>query len=280
MPTKRKKLRPPKSIAQVIEEHYLNKVGATMVIDASPDSDEANYGTFYSWEKQTKVLTFFLENFSTEQKEYLHRIVRQEFESGELIAEKEYQESLLAYEEYADSNSDQDVLQFFAGFLSADDYEALKMSLYLRDEQKKGQNISKHKKDIREKFGDRGANIANLCTAGYFEDEFMPLYKSNKQDFNVYYESAVGKKARALFVHSLMGEDEIENEFNLMIAKARKYHMADFRIHGLGAINVTNIKKFFENRKKEENENFEVVKEIERAKPPSVEYSVTFQKGR
>ena len=80
------------------------------------------------------------------------------------------------------------------------------MSLFLRSELKRNRNVSGYKNDIREQFGERGANIANLCTAGYFENEFMPLYALSHEEFKEYYELAVKEKARALFVHAYMGQ--------------------------------------------------------------------------
>ena len=94
----------------------------------------------------------------------------------ELILKAKTEEVLASYREYSEDNKYTYILEFFAGILSPADYSALKMSLYIRHQMDIHKDVGKLKADIRARFADRGANIANLCTAGYFEKYFIPLY--------------------------------------------------------------------------------------------------------
>ncbi len=199
-------------------------------------------------------------------------IIKKVFTGGGLVLKKSKEELLYSYKEYVIYNTDKSILTFFASILPRDDFYALKMSLYLRDQQSKGKNISEYKREIRQKFGDRGANIANLCTAGYFEAEFMPLFYNSvsKNTFHEYYEIVVAKKAKALFVHAGMGVKEIQTAFNEMIDKAVKYRMKHFHIHGLGYQNVSNIKEFFAKKPIDPEDKYIFKKEYENTEPALV----------
>jgi hypothetical protein len=262
------------STADFIRKHAFKK-GVTIVLDFEGTSQEAQMSYSASFDPQTKILSIVVSQVSD--KELIFEIIKKVHSDGDLIWKTTKEETLSSYKDYSEAGKDNDILAFFAGILTPGDYEALKMACFIRNEMLNQRNIYEYKKDIRVRFGDRGANISNLCSAGYFEKEFMPLYKEvNKTDFFEYYELAVGKKARALFIHSSMGEAEIEEEFTKMVDKAQRYHMVDFRIHGLGENNVNTIKSFFANRIEEPDEKFDIAVRYEKKLPTrSIEYVVT-----
>lgn len=263
-----------KSVIETVLE-YSRKKNVFIIFDATDDSQEAEMGTPYSYEKSNNVLTIVVSKFSGDERQMLLDLVKSAFDKGEVILKKNNAKILESYSKYSKRNQDKGIIDFFQGSIPSDDLDALKASLYIRSEMKKGHPIHGLKNDIREKYGERGANIANLCSADYFEDELMPLLNdATKQEFEEYYELAVGKKARALFVHSGMGVSEIKAEFNSMVAKGLKYHMKDFRIHGMGAVNVANLKSFFAEREKKEGERFLVKKDFEKMTPAIIQYSV------
>jgi len=198
-------------------------------------------------------------------------------EDGELLWKSTKKQVLENYTEYAKAanSGDKNILQFFSDVLPKGDYAALKMALYLRDQSAKGRDISVYRKDIRDRFGERGTNISNLCSAKYFDGEFQTLYNEvTKEEFKEYYEIAVGKKARALFVNVHMDEDQIQEEFETMLAKAIKYHMNEFRIHGKGKTNVINIKKFITNLHISAEDSFTIKKVYDDERLTAVEYIV------
>jgi hypothetical protein len=254
-----------------------NKKGVTIFIDMDDHTEESKMGSAYSYSSKTKILTIVASILILKDRQLLLDIIKKSFTGGGLILKSSSEGVLEAYQKYSLNNTDKNILEFFQGIIPRDDYNALKVSLYLRYEQKMGKNIYSDKKDIRDRFGERGANIANLCTAGYFENEFYPLFNAAPRElFNEYYELAVGQKARALFIHAGMKKDEIEIAFNEMLEKAVKYHMNDFRIHGLGNQNVSIIKQFFLAKKTAPDDKYIFRKTYEKTDHPLViEYVIT-----
>lgn len=275
MASKRRSL-PKKSLSERIRE-YANKKGVTILIDTKGESQEAKYNTPFSFAEKTKRLLIVAPLLAKKDEDLLNEIIRKAFNDGQLILKAKTEETLESYRKYSSENKYNKVLEFFAGILSPDDYSALKMSLYLRDQMSKNaRNVHKLKQDIRDKFGERGANIANLCTAGYFEKDFMPIYNQvSKNEFYDYYNLAVGIKAKALFVHSAMTIQEMEAEFNSMIDKAVKYHIKEFAIHGLGGQNVANINEFVNTKTNSEEKRFIIKKVKETKNPVAIQYIVT-----
>ena len=255
---------------------YALKKGVFIFLDTENTSQEADMGAAYSYNPKIRFLTIVINLLTEEEKRLVQSIIVKLHNEGELIFKSSKQNTLVGYQSYNEKNQDQKTLEFFKEILNKDDYSALKMSLFIRFLMKSKKPVSIYKQDIREKFGERGANIANLCTAGYFEEEFIPFYNDySAEEFFDYYELAVGKKARALFIHSSMTTEMIEIEFDKILSKAIKYHMVDFRVHALGAQNVRIIKDFF---KTIDSKDYNIVwkKKYERIVPALViEYVVT-----
>lgn len=262
----------------------LTKRGVMVFLDTDSESQESKMGATYIYSSKTKILTIVATNFKKEDRQFLLEIIKKTFNLGGLILKKSKEQVLESYTEYYNEKNiaNEQVLNFFKDIIPFLDFEALRMALFIRYQKERGENVSTLKSDIRNRFGDRGANIANLCSAGYFESEFMPLYNLlDRNDFDEYYEIAVGKKARALFVHAGMRKEEMEKEFQIMLSKALSYHLGDFRIHGLGKHNVSTIKEFFTEKMAEANNtdsnvNYILKKEYERTAPFYViEYTIS-----
>jgi len=257
----------------------INKKGVTIKLDYDETTILAKMGSMYSYEPKSKVLEIVVPKLGVENKKLLLRIIRKVVNDGGLIWKDTKIDELNSYNDYTATRDDKKTLNFFSGILNRDDYFALKMSLYLRDQSIKGKSIGSYKMDIRTRFGERGANIANLCSSGYFEDEFMPLFISkeiSQKEAYDYYEMVVGAKARALFVYSQMTVSEIEEQVEKMVDKAIKYHMNDFRIHGKGDINVGNIKEFVNARTGKERYKISTVYDV--AKIKAVEYTIEIKR--
>lgn len=273
--TNRRKSQPKQSLREAIEG-YLSKKGLIIQLDMKGDSQEGRMDLPYSYSDKTRTLHIVAPVMASKDEELLNEIIRRVFDDGGLILKTNTRETLESYQEYAAQNNDTKILEFFASILSREDYSALRMSLYLRYAKSKGRNVHRLKQDIRDKYGDRGANIANLCSADYFEKDFMPLYNQvTKEEFYQYYELAVGIKAKALFVHSGMSLHEIEEEFFIILSKAIKYHIKEFTIHGLGPTNVEIIKQFVAAHSSPEEERFVIKKGKESVTPLAIQYIVT-----
>lgn len=247
--------------------------GVTIVLLDDEDSDLVKIDQTYTFEAKNKILKVNVLALEKINKNILLELYRRVFNTGEVLFKASKEPVLNSYNHYSAENSDKQILAFFKSIIPPNDYQALKLSLFLRFESNKGYNISSFKTDIRERFGDRGANIANLCSAGYFEG-FMQLYNEVPEtEFLEYYQMVVGEKARALFVHSSMDSDDIEKRVNEMVNKAIKYHMDDFRIHGKGQVNFENLKNFVASRSPKDD-GYIIKRVYENLNIPAVEYMV------
>lgn len=249
------------------------KKGVTIILDYNENSDLVQIDSLYSYDSKNKILKIFAPELGKKNKELLFKLIRKTFNEGGLIWKSTKSEALNSYNDYTTHNKDQKILDFFRPILNNNDFSALKMSLFLRVQSEMGKDINMYKAEIRNKFDDRGANIANLCSAGYFENEFEKLYMTvPKTEFHEYYEMVVGAKARALFVNVHMTVNQIEKEVNEMVEKAIKYHMDDFRLHGKGKTNVTRIEKFVKLRT--DKDGYKIEKVYDDPKLSAVEYLV------
>lgn len=228
---------------------WLSNPSTLIIIDSDDTSDTARSGSPYSYDRKNGILRIYttnIDDLDSDLKEVFLSVIRTTHEEGYLIYKESKVDEINSYKEYVNSkNNNNVILTFFKDIIPLDDYFALKTSLYIEYLAKKGINIFYHKKDLRDRFGKRGANIANLCSANYFRDVFMPLYNDGGKDsFKEYYELAVAKSAIALFVNAHMDVSEIKFEVDDMVAKAIKYGLEDFHVHGKGYKNVSNIKDF------------------------------------
>jgi hypothetical protein len=149
--------------------------------------------------------------------------------------------------QYNDAGKDDEILIYFKDKLSLSDYYALRDSLFLRSEFMDRRDVSILKQNIRERYGERGCNISNLCTAGYFESLFKPLFENfTKRQFEEIYELVVDKGVYTLFVNAFMTIGEIKIEITDKIELAKKYGIKQLHVHGIGVKNSKNIGKCIE----------------------------------
>ena len=204
----------------------------------------------YRYNERENKLEIFLDNMSHERKEELKPIIIEAIDvDKKQLLEETVAECLNRIREYNKSpGEDKRIKNFFKDIIPPSDYEALEASLYLRREFSKREdesNIKKLKKDIQDKFGERGNNITNLCTAGYFEGFLEPLYNDTTKDlFKEIYEQVVGKGILTVFVYKDMNENEIIIQIKNKIKISRRYGMPFIHIHGIGKTNIQKIKNF------------------------------------
>ena len=109
--------------------------------------------------------------------------------------------------------------------------------------------IADLKRGITMRFGDRGRNICNLCTAKYFEEFLIPLFNADKEPFDNIYEDLIKNSMLAVFVNQSMEVDDIPGEIKKKIAISKKYGFNFIHIHGIGQTNIDTIKKFIDSEK-------------------------------
>ena len=171
-----------------INLNLFNKINVTR--------DSGNTNKAYHHDEDKKELILNYDRVSPEAKRFLDELQKAEFEKGGIYDSETKRELDSLYNYKKSSDDDNRILAFFKPVIPKEDYQALEVSLYLKKNfgEYKSENVKKIKDDIRRRFGDRGNNISNLCTAGYFHDFFRKLYESSsKEKFKELYEVIVSK---------------------------------------------------------------------------------------
>ncbi len=146
-----------------------------------------------------------------------------------------------------------ELIDFFRGKIAASDLEALRAGLYIREVFDRGEPAWNLKSSVIQKYGKRGANIVNLCTAGYFTSYIKPLYKRmfsqsnfSPEEFNKIYDEIVTQYPFAVFVGQRMSEKELEAEVKSKMEMNKKYGINQLNLHGIGEDNVSKIQRLLE----------------------------------
>lgn len=204
----------------------------------------------------TKIINNYLivnpNNLKTKNKEKLSQIIKKYISEDEgYIIQESSQKLLEDFIAVDNKKSNQDIVDFFRNKIPVDDLEALRASLYLRDIKERDAStisVDKIKWDIYQKFGKRGRNIANLCTANYFEDLFKPLYKELElqPDFSIEkfrdkYEKLVNEVPFAVFANKVQTEAELKKEILTKMNRNKKYGIHSLNLHAIGRENVRKI---------------------------------------
>lgn len=139
------------------------------------------------------------------------------------------------------------------------DVYILRASLYIRALylEGKSEGIGKLKEDIGQRWGQRGRNIANLCSAGYFENLIIPVLKGEMklpyphESFHEFYNSVVHETAYSVFVPSMMTDKDLEDK---IISQGNRneneYNRSYVNIHAIGKDNVKRVYKVIEKLKR------------------------------
>ena len=139
-------------------------------------------------------------------------------------------------------------IEFFAGKIPSEDVYILQSAVYIKKVFDRGGDIEGLKSGIRNRYGNRGVNICNLYSAGYFETWIKPLYESfassedfKQESFLDAYELIVGEYPFAIFVHRAMSPKEIEQVADKKIKECLTYGIKTLSVHGIGSDNVVTI---------------------------------------
>jgi len=221
--------------AKVAEESF----EFDLKLSNSKSKSEVNFKV----DKKNKILTIYLNKLTFKENEILKKHLLKDFGFNKLkFVESDSIDlitKLIAYNKKDDGKT----LNFFENILTPNDLLALRDSLFLRDEFYAGNNVSSLKSDISYAHGERGNIISNLCSAGYFEEVMIPLYNRSKTDFHEFYDLAVDRGVKALFVNGRMSVTDITTEIERRLVSAHSSGLKSINIHGIGEKNVQNIKK-------------------------------------
>ncbi|MFH1094528.1 MAG: hypothetical protein V1739_10325 [Candidatus Omnitrophota bacterium] len=149
----------------------------------------------------------------------------------------------------------QRILQILKPRIPADDLNIWRAALYMRTIFVAGdKELTKQLKcELMQKYGDKGRNIANLCTANYLEDFLIPAYESLKKEY-AENEEVVNKKFKKLYKHIVwelpftvfVDHGRTKKAIIAEITTKKKYGFKFINIHGIGSDNVKKIKQIIE----------------------------------
>ncbi len=95
-------------------------------------------------------------------------------------------------------------IEKFQRIIPPTDTPLLHACLYLRQRHLKGDHVDDMKQQIARIYGQRGRNFANLCSAGYLEDWFLPLHQGLSQ---MYPDDPMTAKAKFLDIYSVIVDE-------------------------------------------------------------------------
>ena len=143
-----------------------------------------------------------------------------------------------------------EILGFFKGKLSDEDFKILRLSAYIKTNFDRHKPIDESIRELTARFGDRGKTISHLYSSGYFESHFKPLYEalSESEDFKPeqylgVFDDLVRDFPYAIFVSKYTSEEELETRIRNTMERNKKYGMKILKIHGIGKENVEKIKR-------------------------------------
>jgi hypothetical protein len=131
------------------------------------------------------------------------------------------------------------------------DAPLLKACLFLRKSFQAGAPVDNLKRDILSVYGTRGGNFANLCTAGYLETVFWPVYeqllKTHPDDtalvtakFRVFYNTVLNELPWTEFVS---GNISAEKCADRIVTKMEHNLSNGVRYMNIHALSPANVKK-------------------------------------
>lgn len=157
-----------------------------------------------------------------------------------------------------------DLVNFFRSKIDNSDLLILESSIYISEVYKSNRSKgSKLKGELIERYGERAKNISHLCSAGYFETYFMPLYKSlsTRPDFEIdefkrTFDFIVRTEPFTVFVSMSDTQDDTLDSIQGKLARCQRYGIKQLNIHGISeenlkkidnALDDENVKEFFSN---------------------------------
>jgi hypothetical protein len=132
------------------------------------------------------------------------------------------------------------------------DVPLLNACLFLRRRFRAGINIENLKVQIMRVYGTRGGNFANLCSAGYLETWFLPLYEellrasagdpsAAKAQFQIHYKTIVTDLPWTEFVQARSTGASVEANIVGKMMRNIANGVPFLNIHGLGESNVRKV---------------------------------------
>ncbi|MBS3102492.1 hypothetical protein J4458_03520 [Candidatus Woesearchaeota archaeon] len=210
--------------------------------------------------RDAKTLSINYPQLEGKEKQAVNKALKDGFESGEIdhFMESFSEKKVEDIKEKLNLKNTKEILEFYKDKIPLNYYRALEASLYARTNFSAGRSIAEDKRDIKNKFGEEGNNICNLCTAGYFEGYIKEAYEEmeSSNNFSIdewqkYFKLIVRTSPFAVFVYRDMSEEELSGIIMYRLDTNIKYGIKFVDIHGIGWDNVKKIKNILRELQKE-----------------------------
>ncbi|MBL8121794.1 hypothetical protein JNM87_03525 [Candidatus Saccharibacteria bacterium] len=164
-------------------------------------------------------------------------------EEGAQILAENFNERLEGYSQYAAGRNPQ--LEDLVSQVKQEDANLLRAAYYLRTVHQSGGNVNELKRDIVERYGERGKNVTNLCSAGYFESIIYPMLQELRNQphysatiFQDRFDVIIMSYPFAVFVSQQSTTQTVAQEILQKIETNRKYGVHHLKIHAIGNSNA------------------------------------------
>ena len=193
-----------------------------------------------------------IEKLSVKERAVFAEVLHEAKEDDKILLENKSAELVEDFNEKDRSQGAQDTISFLKEVAPAEDIVIWRAALYIRQKFEERKDIVELKSDLVAKYGEKGRNISNLCSARYIEDLLKPNYEFiienvaedvRKEHVKRLYGLVVNELAITIFVHFGMKEDVIKREIEAKIDQNLKYGIKFLNIHGIGKRNVQKIKE-------------------------------------
>lgn len=142
------------------------------------------------------------------------------------------------------------IIDQLKGEIPIEDIPKIRAANYVRNRfNSKSGGVGRLKEDIGHRWGQRGRNITNLMTAGYFENYIIPVLKGEiakpipSITFSEFYEIVVNETAFSIFVPKAITEEELKTQIiHQSIRNVEEFNRDYISIHALVRSNVDKVK--------------------------------------
>ncbi|MDD5187221.1 MAG: hypothetical protein PHF57_03330 [Methanoregula sp.] len=198
-----------------------------------------------------QTLGINLNKLTPPEKDVLKTLIPQMIEDRAILLEDTSKERIEDIESKEKTPDEREILAFFKDKIPHGDYTALRASLYLRKrflERASKDEIAKLKSEIIYKYGKRGRNISDLCSAMYFETLIKTIFEEKERsgytekEILETYDLIVEEGTLTVFVSSEMSSDQVRREIEGKIKRNKQYGLHILYIHGIGRTNIETIR--------------------------------------
>ncbi|MGD0336705.1 MAG: hypothetical protein ABSB18_06360 [Candidatus Omnitrophota bacterium] len=220
-----------------------------------------------SYDPETKTCNLNLKNLGQDSKKEILSLDL--LDEGRILLQDACKNTIEEFRSQEKSSETQERLKFLDKKIPPEDLNIWRAALYLKycyNTKELNHKVSIIKYQIIQKYGDKGKNIANLCTAGYLEEWLIPSYDKLKEtltdedlakiEFGKIYSNFVNQLPFTIFVSHVMTRDELRKE----ILRRKEFGIAFVNIHAIGDVNVLKVKAVVVDIEKEREHCDEVKK--------------------